>query len=74
MPLLSAPTKFQIHNPQIINEDIQIGYIGPVYLQFYSQIAGVFDIDVEFNRHLYNGGYWRTPTSNDLDPVVCLLN
>ena len=24
--------------------------------------------------HRYNGGGWRTPNSDDLDPVVCLLN
>ena len=74
LPLLSAPSKFEIHNPQIINEDIQIGYIGPLYFQFMSQISGVFDMSVEFINHLYNGGYWRTPTSNNLDPVVCWVN
>lgn len=74
LPLLSAPQKFQIYNPQILNEDIRIGYIGPVYMQFVSQVAGVFDISVEFANHLYNGGYWRTPTSSNLDPVVCFLN
>ena len=39
-----------------------------------SQASGVYDITVEFINHLYNGGYWRTPTSNNLDPVVCFLN
>lgn len=46
LPLLAAPQKFEIHNPQILNEDIEIGYIGPVYIQFSSQVSGVFDINV----------------------------
>lgn len=46
LPLLTAPQQFEIHNPQILNEDIQIGYIGPFYMQFASQVSGIFDINV----------------------------
>jgi hypothetical protein len=74
LPLLSAPQKFEIHNPQIVNEDIQIGYIGPLFMQFVSQVSGNFHITVKLAKHLYNGGYWRTPNTNNLDPVVCWVN
>lgn len=31
-------------------------------------------MELQLLDHQYNSGGWRTPNSNDLDPVVCLLN
>ena len=74
LPLLSAPALFEIHNPQIMNEYTQIGYIGPLFVQFTSTLAGQFDIQLALADHQYNWGGWKTPNSDDLDPLVCLIN
>jgi hypothetical protein len=81
IPIMSRPDEFTINNPQILNEEVRINYIGRLFVDFDSSAAVTTNLRITFPNHRYNTGKWST--ANELatvgqpllyDPLVCMIN
>jgi hypothetical protein len=80
-PVMSRPDEFTISNPQILNEEVRINYIGRLFVDFDSSAAVTKNFRIAFPNHRYNTGKWSTANeaaavANSLlnDPLVCMIN
>lgn len=78
---MSRPDEFTISNPQILNEEVRINYIGRLFVDFDSSAAATTNLRIAFPNHRYNTGKWSTVNevaaiANSLlnDPLVCMIN
>lgn len=77
----ASPAEFVIDNPQILNEEVRVNYIGRLFIDFTSSTSTSTDLRISLLNHRYNQGKWSTaneaaaltdPLLND--PLVCILN
>lgn len=74
LPSMAAPEEFKIDNPQVLNDEIRVNYIGRMFIDFQSSAAMTTNLKITLSNHRYNTGFWNTQHGPTYDPMVCMIN